>query len=155
MTSAVRAFLSFGSNLGDRTAYLAGGVEALGEGIEVIAISPLYETAPVGGVPQDDFLNVVVEIDTTLEPEALLDRCQDLERTAERVRDLRFGPRTLDVDVLLYGGMTIETERLTVPHPRMWERRFVLAPLRDLAPELVPNEIFLAAEGDVVKIGML
>ena len=147
--------MSFGSNLGDRTAYLKGGIEGLGEGIDVLAISPLYETAPVGGVPQDNFLNVVVEIDTTLAPEALLDRCHAAEHAAERVREIRFGPRTLDVDVLLYGGITIETERLTVPHPRMWERRFVLAPLRDLAPELVPEEIFLAAEGDVVKIGML
>ena len=155
MTASVRAFLSFGSNLGDRTAYLKGGIEGLGEGIDVLAISPLYETAPVGGVPQDNFLNVVVEIDTTLAPEALLDRCHAAEHAAERVREIRFGPRTLDVDVLLYGGITIDTERLTVPHPRMWERRFVLAPLRDLAPELVPEEIFLAAEGDVVKIGML
>ncbi len=155
MNEAVRAFLSFGSNLGDRKAYLSRGIETLGEAIAVIAISPLYETAPVGGVPQDNFLNVVVEVDTTLEPDALLDRCQDLERDAARIRGVRFGPRTLDVDVLLYGGSVIATERLTVPHPRMWERRFVLAPLRDLAPELVPAEIFLAAEGEVVKIGML
>jgi 2-amino-4-hydroxy-6-hydroxymethyldihydropteridine diphosphokinase len=151
----VRAFLSLGSNLGDRHRYLRDAISLLSHDMDVLSISPLYETAPVGGVVQDDFLNVVVEVDTTLSALELLDRCQAAEADANRVRLVRFGPRTLDVDILLYGDSAITSERLIVPHPRMFERRFVLAPLRDLAPELVPDEVFAAAEGDVVAIGML
>lgn len=153
--SAVRAFLSLGSNLGDRHQYLRDGISFVSQSVTVLGISRLYETAPVGGVVQDDFLNVVIEIDTELSALELLDLCQAAEVDANRVRLVRFGPRTLDVDVLLYGDSAIDTERLTVPHPRMFERRFVLAPLADLAPELVPDELFAAAEGDVVAIGML
>ncbi len=153
--STVRAFLSLGSNLGDRQHYLREAISQLSYDVTVLGISRLYETAPVGGVVQDDFLNVVIEIDTELSPLALLDRCQKAEVDANRVRLVRFGPRTLDVDILLYGDSAIDEERLTVPHPRMFERKFVLAPLADLAPELVPEELLLAAEGDVVAIGML
>jgi len=153
--SMVRAFLSLGSNLGDRQQYLRDAISLLSRTVTVLGISQLYETAPVGGVVQDDFLNVVIEIDTELGPFELLDLCQAAEVDANRVRVVRFGPRTLDVDLLLYGDLAIATERLEVPHPRMFERKFVLAPLADLAPELVPEELFLAAEGDVVAIGML
>jgi 2-amino-4-hydroxy-6-hydroxymethyldihydropteridine diphosphokinase len=134
-----RAYLALGSNLGDRLAHLQSAVDgiAAAEGVEVVAVSRVYETAPVGGPPQDAFLNAVVAIDTDLEPHALLRVAQDIELDARRVRGERFGPRTLDVDVLLYDDLRLADPDLTVPHPRMWERGFVLAPLRDVAPALV------------------
>ncbi len=134
-----RAYLALGSNLGDRLASLQGAVDSLAgaAGVRVDALSRVYETAPVGGPPQDPFLNAVVAIDTDLDPHALLALAQRLERDARRVRGERFGPRTLDVDVLLYGELSLDDPDLTLPHPRMWERGFVLAPLRDVAPHLV------------------
>jgi 2-amino-4-hydroxy-6-hydroxymethyldihydropteridine diphosphokinase len=134
-----RAYLALGSNLGDRLASLQGAVDSLAgaAGVRVDALSRVYETAPVGGPPQDPFLNAVVAIDTDLDPHALLAVAQRLERDAHRVRGERFGPRTLDVDVLLYGELSLDDPDLTLPHPRMWERGFVLAPLRDVAPHLV------------------
>ncbi len=129
----VRAFLGLGSNVGDRLAHLRKAVAGL-EG--VIAVSTVYETEPVGGVDQDAFYNIVVELGTALSPEALLRRCQELEREARRVRHVRWGPRTLDVDVLLYGDRSIDTPDLVVPHPRMTERNFVMVPLLELDPEL-------------------
>ena len=134
-----RAYLALGSNLGDRLAHLQLGVDALTRvpGVEVLAVSRVYETAPVGGPPQDPFLNAVVAIDTSLAPVPLLRCCQEIEELAARERAERWGPRTLDVDVLLVGDLDIDLDDLTVPHPRMWERGFVLAPLRDVAPDLV------------------
>jgi 2-amino-4-hydroxy-6-hydroxymethyldihydropteridine diphosphokinase len=134
-----RAYLALGSNLGDRAAHLQRAVDALcvTPGIEVAGLSRVYETAPVGGPPQDAYLNAVVAIDTDLDPYALLDVAQTCERDAHRVRAERWGPRTLDVDVLLYDGVELDDPVLTIPHPRMWERGFVLAPLRDVAPALV------------------
>ena len=134
-----RAYLALGSNLGDRLAHLQLAVDALARvpGIRVVAVSRIYETAPVGGPPQDPYLNAVVAIETDLGPHELLRRCQELEELAARERTERWGPRTLDVDVLLVGELRVETADLTIPHPRMWERGFVLAPLRDVAPELV------------------
>jgi 2-amino-4-hydroxy-6-hydroxymethyldihydropteridine diphosphokinase len=135
----VRAHLALGSNLGDRLANLQGALDGLAatEGIEVVAWSSVYETDPVGGPVQDDYLNAVVEVDTTLTPHELLAVCGRLERAAHRVRLERWGPRTLDVDVLLAGDLVVATDDLEVPHPRMWERTFVLAPLHDVAPDLV------------------
>jgi 2-amino-4-hydroxy-6-hydroxymethyldihydropteridine diphosphokinase len=134
-----RAYLALGSNLGDRLAHLQLGVDALTRvpGVEVLAVSRVYETAPVGGPPQDPFLNAVVAIDTSLDPVPLLRCCQEIEELAARERTERWGPRTLDIDVLLVGDLDIDLDDLTVPHPRMWERGFVLAPLRDVAPDLV------------------
>jgi 2-amino-4-hydroxy-6-hydroxymethyldihydropteridine diphosphokinase len=134
-----RAYLALGSNLGDRAAFLQYAVDQLADAGEVTihAVSRVYETAPVGGPPQDAFLNAVVAVDTTLDPRALLALAQRIENGAERVRDERWGPRTLDVDVLLYGDVALDDPELTIPHPRMWDRGFVLAPLRDVAPELV------------------
>jgi 2-amino-4-hydroxy-6-hydroxymethyldihydropteridine diphosphokinase len=127
----VRAYLGLGSNLGDRRAHLRTAVAALPD---VVAVSPVYETEPVGGPPgQDPYLNLVVELDTTRTPRELLDLAHRLEDDAGRVRAGRDGPRTLDVDVLLVGGLTVDEPDLVVPHPRMWQRRFVLAPLADLA----------------------
>jgi len=148
----VRAFLGLGSNLGDRRALLAEAVAALPD---VVAVSPLYETDPVGGPEQGAFLNLVVELATDRSPRELLALCQEREQAAERVREVRWGPRTLDVDVLWIEGVTVDEPDLVVPHPRMGERRFVLAPLRDLAPDLVTEAQVAAAEGDVHPIGPL
>jgi len=132
----VRAFLGLGSNLGDRWGYLRDAVASLPD---VAAVSPVYETAPVGGPEaQPEYLNLVVELETERSPRELLGVAQALEEAAGRVRVERWGPRTLDVDVLLVGDLVVDEPDLVVPHPRMFERRFVLAPLADLAPELVP-----------------
>ena len=139
MTTALRGYLGIGSNLGDRLAYLQLAVDELTRraGIDVVAVSRVYETAPVGGPPQDAYLNAVVAIDTDREPHDVLHECRRIEELAERVRAERWGPRTLDVDVLLLDDCRVDDEELTLPHPRLWERGFVLAPLRDVAPELV------------------
>jgi 2-amino-4-hydroxy-6-hydroxymethyldihydropteridine diphosphokinase len=133
------AFLGIGSNLGDRLAYLQLAVDAMARvpRVRVLSVSRVYETAPVGGPPQDAYLNAVVKIETDLLPEELLHRCQEIEALAARERAERWGPRTLDIDVLLVEGEAMDTGFLTIPHPRVWERGFVLAPLRDVAPDLV------------------
>lgn len=146
----MRAFLGVGSNLGDRWAYLRRAVAGMPD---VVAVSPVYETAPVGGpAGQGAFLNCVVELDTDLSPQELLEVCRRLEAEAERVRMERWGPRTLDVDVLLVGDLRVDEPDLVVPHPRMWERAFVLVPLHDLAPDLVPDP---PADPEVVPAGRL
>ena len=127
----MRAYLGLGSNLGDRRAHLRAAVAALPD---VVAVSPLYETDPVGGPPgQGPYLNLVVALETDLSPRQLLDVAHSLEDAAGRVRKERDGPRTLDVDLLLVGDLCVNEPDLVVPHPRMWQRRFVLAPLADLA----------------------
>jgi 2-amino-4-hydroxy-6-hydroxymethyldihydropteridine diphosphokinase len=131
-----RAHLGIGSNLGDRAAHLQAAVDGLaGEpGIRVVAVSPVYETEPVGGPPQADYLNAVVVVETTLTPRELLGVAQQLERATGRVRGERWGPRTLDVDVLTVGAEQVDEPDLTVPHPRMAERAFVMVPLADVDP---------------------
>jgi 2-amino-4-hydroxy-6-hydroxymethyldihydropteridine diphosphokinase len=146
-----RAFLGLGSNLGDREQLLADAVDRL-VAVGQRAVSPTYETDPVGGPDQGAYLNVVVELDTDLSARQLLHVCRRLEAAAERVRDERWGPRTLDVDVLWVDGATVAEPDLEVPHPRMWQRRFVLAPLRDLAPDLVSAAQLAAAEGEVRQV---
>lgn len=135
-----RAYLGIGSNLGDRAAHLQLAVDELAAspGVAVVAVSPVYETDPVGGPAQGDFLNAVVAVDVDLDPHGLLEVALAVEQVAHRVRAERWGPRTLDVDVLLYGDERVEDPDLEIPHPRMLERAFVLAPLHDLAPEQVP-----------------
>jgi len=150
-----RAFLGLGTNLGDREAELRRGVEHLSRAGDLIAVSSLYETEPMGGPPQGLFLNIVVELDTDDTPEALLERCRELEAIAHRVRSIRHGPRTLDVDVLYVEGESRDTAELTVPHPRMYERRFVLEPLAEQAPELVDASMMASALGEVRVIGRL
>jgi 2-amino-4-hydroxy-6-hydroxymethyldihydropteridine diphosphokinase len=138
----VRAFLGLGSNLGDRWQYLRDGVAALPD---VVAISPVYETDPVGGpAGQGPYLNFVVELDTARSPRELLAAAQAAEAAAHRVRRERWGPRPLDVDVLLVGDQVVNDPDLVIPHPRMWERAFVLVPLADLAPDLVGDRIAFA-----------
>lgn len=150
---ARRVFLGFGSNLGDRRRNLLDAVESLSGRV---AVSQVYETEPVGGPSgQEPYLNCVVELRTSLSPRQLLGVCHRLEAAAGRVRNERWGPRTLDVDVLLVGNLIVDEPDLTIPHPRMWDRRFVLAPLAELAPELVPADRLNQAEGRVVAVGPL
>ena len=134
----MRAYLGLGSNLGDRGGYLHEAVESLRRVDPSLTVSPVYETAPVGGPDQGPYLNCVVRLDTELDPFALLELAHRLEAAAGRVRTVRDGPRTLDVDLLLVGDLVIDTAELTLPHPRICERGFVLAPLEDLDPGAVP-----------------
>ncbi len=154
MTAGLRrAFLGLGSNLGDRQAHLRGAVAGLPD---VVRVSPVYETDAVGGpAGQGPYLNVVVELRTDRAPRDLLGLARDLEDAAGRVRAERNGPRTLDVDVLLVGDLRVDEPDLVVPHPRMYERRFVLAPLADIAPDVVPARWEERAEGDVRPAGSL
>jgi 2-amino-4-hydroxy-6-hydroxymethyldihydropteridine diphosphokinase len=128
-----RAFLALGSNLGDRRAELRRAVASLPD---LVAVSALYETEPVGGPAQSDFLNLVVQLETDATPRELLVRCQRLEAAAGRRRATRWGPRILDVDVLLVGDEVVDDDDLVVPHPRMHERNFVMVPLLSLDPAI-------------------
>jgi len=132
------AFLALGSNLGDRRETICRAQALLGEGgdIEVVQKSRLYETEAVGGpAGQPSFLNAVVELRTTLPPHQLLRRCLAIEALCGRERKLRWGPRTLDLDILFYGADVLDAPSLTIPHPRLHERPFVLIPLAEIAPE--------------------
>jgi len=128
------AYLGLGSNLGDRAAHLHFALQAL----RPRRVSPFYETAPVGFLEQDAFLNCVCEIETALSPWALLRELHRLENLRERQRPFPNAPRTLDLDILLYSNAVIRSPRLTIPHPRLAERAFVLAPLADLVPAYRP-----------------
>ena len=139
----VRVLLGIGSNLGDRSAHLQSAVDGLAAaaGVTVVAVSPVYETDPVGGPEQPDFANAVVAVDSTLTARQVLALAQRLEAAADRVRIERWGPRTLDVDVLFYGDERIDEPDLIVPHPRWAERGFVCVPLSDLGvPGVVRGE---------------
>jgi 2-amino-4-hydroxy-6-hydroxymethyldihydropteridine diphosphokinase len=130
-------FLGLGSNVGDREANLAQAQTRLAErGFSIEAKSALYETEPVGGPPQGPFLNQVIAGDTPLTPQALLDACLAVEHELGRVRREPNGPRTLDVDILLFGDQVLNAGAFQVPHPRMHERRFVLVPLVEIAPDV-------------------
>ena len=133
-----KAFVGIGSNLGDREAHLRRAIDLLGaeNGIEVTGVSQIRETDPWGPVEQGQFLNGAVRVETALPPRELLARLLDVEQRMGRVRDERFGPRTIDLDLLLYGEETVDEPGLTVPHPRLHERRFALEPLADLDPAL-------------------
>jgi len=132
----VRAYVGLGSNLGDRAAYLLLGLSALSRlpKTHLLRLSPVYETDPVGP-PQPPYLNMVAELETELSPKELLAEMLRVEKALGRERRERWGPRTLDLDLLLYGDLVLEEEGLSVPHPRLHERAFVLVPLLDLLPE--------------------
>lgn len=134
MTSSRQAFIGLGSNLGDRAATLRAAIERLrrAPGVQSIEESPVYETDPVGLTDQPKFLNQVLGLETTLTPEALLHVLQEIERSFGRVRVVRWGPRTLDLDLLAFEAETRATDTLTLPHPRMLEREFVTKPLADV-----------------------
>jgi len=128
--------VALGSNLGDREGFLRHAITRLGN---LIAMSDVYETEPVGGPDeQGAYLNMVVKVDTSLDPFSFMRHCQQIEASAHRQRTVHWGPRTLDVDLLFFDDVHIECEDLTVPHPRIAERRFVLEPLSDVAPERCP-----------------
>jgi 2-amino-4-hydroxy-6-hydroxymethyldihydropteridine diphosphokinase len=134
-----RVYIGLGANLGDRAAMLQAAVEQLAAepGIEVVAVSPVHETDPVGYTAQPRFLNAAAAVETELPPRAVLDRLLGIERRLGRARDgPRFGPRTIDLDLLLYGNERIDEPGLEVPHPRLHERLFALEPLLELDPEL-------------------
>ena len=131
-----RAYIGLGSNLGDREAALRGALELLRD--DVVAVSSFRETDPVGYLDQPRFLNAAAALETELEPRVLLERLLEVERELGRTRDgPRFGPRTIDLDLLLYGDRVVDEPGLVVPHPRLAERRFVLEPLAELDPDLV------------------
>jgi 2-amino-4-hydroxy-6-hydroxymethyldihydropteridine diphosphokinase len=132
-----RVYLSLGSNIGDREAHLRLAVERLAlQDVRVLHASRIYETEPVDYIDQAWFLNQVVEAETILFPMQLLTRIGRIERELGRTRTIRKGPRTIDIDILFYAAAVVETTRLAIPHPRIAERRFVLAPLAELAPDL-------------------
>ena len=133
-----QAFIGVGSNVGDRSAFCRRAVDELraAEGIEVTAVSSLYETTPVGGPPQRSFINMVVRVETTLDPRGLLEQCQKVEqRIGREPSTLRWGPRVVDLDILTFGDEKVNEADLEIPHPRMRERRFVLVPLLEIAPD--------------------
>lgn len=134
-----RVFLGLGSNLGDRHIHLNKAASALKhvDHVKVIWASPVYESEPYGKKDQPKFLNAAVEIETTLGPDALLDEVKAIERKLGRSTTERWGPREIDIDVLLYDGLVFESERITVPHPELEKRRFALVPLREIAPDVV------------------
>lgn len=132
------AYLALGSNVGERLEQMRSALDLLNvEGVAIIAASPVYQNRAIGMGDADPFLNAVVEVQTNLEAEALLDVCLAVENKLGRVRTGGWSPRTIDVDVLIFGETRVETERLQLPHPRIAERDFVLQPLADIAPELL------------------
>jgi 2-amino-4-hydroxy-6-hydroxymethyldihydropteridine diphosphokinase len=140
MTAPARSVvLALGSNLGDRRDILQGCVDAIAAipEVQVMAVSPVYETVPVGGPPQPDYLNAVLLARTTLPSRALLGRLHEIEAAFDRERSVRWGPRTLDIDIIAVAGEVSEDPELALPHPRAHERAFVLAPWHDVDPDAV------------------
>ncbi|MHB1252372.1 MAG: 2-amino-4-hydroxy-6-hydroxymethyldihydropteridine diphosphokinase [Acidimicrobiales bacterium] len=150
----LRAFVSLGSNVGDRAAHLSRAVQIVASS-DAHRVSSVYQTEPVGGVVQDDFWNLVVELTTDATPRELLERCRRAEANEGRTREVHWGPRTLDADVLLVGDQTSDDPEIIVPHPRMFERAFVLVPLFELAPEVVSEAQVSRGVGRVVRLGTL
>ena len=149
-----RAYLSFGSNIGDRGEHLASGVASVA-GADRFRLSLVYQSEPVGGVEQDDFWNLVMELSTRATPRELLERAKRAEAQRGRTREVRWGPRTLDVDILLVGSETSSDPEILVPHPRLYERSFVLVPLHELSPALVSQAQLDAGVGKVTPLGTL
>lgn len=131
-----QAYIGLGGNLGDPVHAMAEALRALdaSETTRVVAVSPVFRTPPWGPVEQPPFLNACAAIETALSAEALLSLCLSIEASLHRDRSVRWGPRTIDLDILDYGGATVRSDRLTLPHPRMGERAFVLVPLAEIAP---------------------
>lgn len=136
-----KSYLSLGSNIGDKKAHLDEAIKLIenNPNISDIFVSSFYETAPVGYIDQDVFMNIVVEINTSLDSYKLLEFCHEIEKSLKRKRIIRWGPRTIDVDILLFDDIISDDEKLIIPHPRMTERAFVIVPLYELNQELVIN----------------
>jgi 2-amino-4-hydroxy-6-hydroxymethyldihydropteridine diphosphokinase len=153
-----RTYLSLGSNLGDRKAYLQQATNALSQlpQTSLINTSSIYETPPWGLKEQPAFLNLCVALDTLLAPKALLNACLKIEKSAGRERDIRWGPRVLDIDILTYGEVQLHEDGLTLPHPEMLNRAFVLMPLNEIAPELkLENKLKQLDTTGIINIGKL
>ena len=144
--------MALGSNLGDRMAYLRGAVDGF-DGVD--GVSDVYETKPVGGPEQGAYFNMVVRLRTSASAQELLAQCRTRELEAGRVRVVRWGPRTLDADLLWIDGERVDTPDLVVPHPRMYERDFVLVPLADVGPDLLPDGYEPGAADGIVNLGPL
>jgi 2-amino-4-hydroxy-6-hydroxymethyldihydropteridine diphosphokinase len=145
-----RAFIGLGSNLGDRVASLQGGLDALAAlpGVRVLAASGVYESEPWGVTDQPAFANAVALLEVTMGPDDLLAACKRIEAEAGRVSGVRYGPRPLDLDILLFGDETVMRPDLTVPHPRMLERDFVVTPLLEIAPDAtLPDGTWVTCDG--------
>lgn len=161
--TATRVALGLGSNMGDTKSKIDAALLKLSEtpGLTLLTRSSDYRTPPWGPVEQDDFRNCCVVMETTLSPREVLERCLEVEQELGRVRDIRWGPRFIDIDVLLYEGQAIDEPNLTIPHPRMGERAFVLVPLAEIWPDApladgrTVAEALLTCEGqeDITKIG--
>ena len=156
-----KALIGIGSNIGDRKAHIETAIEALNHipSVKVLRVSSLYETSPWGYVNQDNFYNGVIEVETSLSANGLLGVCLGIEAGVGRIRGIKNGPRILDMDLLLYDGTETTTAELTLPHPRMFERDFVLIPLKELYPDmkvykynLTPYYDYLQEENNVTKL---
>lgn len=152
------AYIGIGSNVGDRVGFCRRAVEALtlSDGITVVKVSSLYETAPLGGPPQRSFINLVAKVETELEPRGVLETCKQLEqRMGREPSDIRWGPRVVDLDILLYGSEKISEPDLEIPHARLKERRFALVPLLEIDPDVTDpwetrlEDALAEAEGEV------
>ena len=141
----VKAFLSLGSNMGDRLEYLSKAIDKIAEiqGCNILNKSRVYETEPWGYENQEAFLNLCISIETSLSPYELLESLQTIELELDRVRKIHWGPRTIDIDILLFDDIICEDDKLTIPHPRMRERAFVLIPLYDIEKNLIIDGIKL------------
>lgn len=151
-----RVYLGLGSNLGDRRANLAGALDRLrlGGKLKISGVSRLYQTTPVGYADQPDFLNMALEAETELEPTELLDALKKIEADMGRQKTVRNGPRPIDIDIIFYNGLVMETDKLQIPHPRMHTRGFVLAPLADLNPHLFHPELGVTVERLLEKLDL-
>lgn len=141
----VKAFLSLGSNMGDRLEYLSKAIDEIAQiqGCNILNKSRVYETEPWGYENQEAFLNLCISIETSLSPYELLESLQTIELELDRVRKIHWGPRTIDIDILLFDDIICEDDKLTIPHPRMRERAFVLIPLYDIEKNLIIDGIKL------------
>ena len=146
------AYLGLGSNLGDKKANCRKAIALLAKSSRVVRASSRYCTEAMGYTDQDDFVNAVVELETDLSPEELLDQCRAIEKELGRVRTVHWGPRTIDVDILLYGLVMIETPELTIPHPLLHTRRFVLVPLCEIAPQVFHPKLQKTASDLLLKL---
>lgn len=136
-----KVYLSLGSNIGNKKKHIDEAVKMLdsNDNINILKVSSFYETEPVGFENQDNFYNIALELETNLSPYELLDYCQTIEIKLKRKRLIKWGPRTIDIDVLLYEGITSNDEKLLIPHPRMTERAFVIIPLYELNKDIIIN----------------
>ena len=157
MENAITCYLGLGSNLGDRRGNLAEALQRLANHrqVEIVQTSSIYETAPVGPQDQPDFFNQVTQAEMTCSARQLLMAVQEIERGMGRVRSRRWGPRNIDIDILLYGDQTIDQPDLKLPHPQMLNRQFVLVPLAEIAPDLILPDGQRAAEAADAQAGQV